>query len=73
MATVEEVSLLSRFLLFVEEVSLLSRFLLFRLFFFSLSISVGLHCHSLLVNWESQDDIQSPRPPQFHCKLGKSG
>ena len=33
MATVEEVSLLSRFLLFVEEVSLLSRFLLFRLFF----------------------------------------
>ena len=39
--------------------------------FFSLSISVGLHCHSLLVNWESQDDIQSPRPPQFACKLGK--
>ena len=27
--------------------------------------------HSLLVNWESQDDIQSPRPPQFACKLGK--
>ena len=39
--------------------------------FFNLSISVGLHCHSLLVNWESQDDIRSPKPPQFACKLGK--
>jgi len=51
---VEEVSLLSRFLLFVEEVSLLSRFLLFRLFF------QPFHLSGIAL-------------PQFACKLGKSG